>query len=115
LCDRLRAYWCDEWADRPLDQVLIQAAALVQLSQGGFHSMGQRSALRLGEAVDVDAAEPVDETDLAGLRHERLVSDEAPQRKQRVDAAGIAVVTEDARDLHHGATSTSNRSCFPGS
>ena len=115
LRDRLRAERCDERIDRPLDQVLIHAASLVQLPKGGLHAMGQSPALGVREAVHVDAAEAVHETDVTGLRQERLAIDEAPQRKQRVDAARIAVVAQDAREPHHGTTSTSNRSCFPGS
>ena len=91
------------------------ATALVELSKGRFHAVGQRSALRLREAVNVNAAETVNHANVTGLRHKGLAVDEAPQRKQRVDAACIAEVTEDAPDPHHGTTSTSNRSCFPGS
>lgn len=101
LRDRLRAERCDEWIDRPLDQVLIQAAPLVQLPKGRFHAMGESPALRLREAIHIHTAEAVHETDMTGLRHERLASDEAPQRKQRVDAACIAVVTQDAGDPSH--------------
>ena len=115
LRNGLRAERCDEWIDRPLDQVLIQAAPLVQLPKGRLHAMGESPALCLREAVHIHTAEAVHETDVTGLRHERLAIDEAPQRKQRVDATRIAVVAQDAREPYHRTTSTSNRSCFPGS
>ena len=61
LRDRLGAERRDEWIDRPLDQVLIHAAPLVQLSKGGLHAVRESPALRLREAVYIDTAEAVHE------------------------------------------------------
>jgi hypothetical protein len=115
LRDGLDARWCDEGVDRSLDHVLIQPAPLVQLSKRRLHVVSQGPSLCLGEAVHIDAAQLVDDADVTRLRHERAAVDEAPQRQERVHAARLAVVTQDARDPHHRTTSTSNRSCFPGS
>ena len=67
-------------------------------------------AWRLGvrQAFVVDASQAVDDADVAGLRQERRVVDEAPEREQAVDAAGVSVVAKDAADAHHDTTSTSN-------
>jgi hypothetical protein len=77
--------------------------------------MGESPALRLRETVYVDAAQAVHDADVTGLCQERPAIDESPQGEQRVDAARVAVVTQDARDPHHRPISTSNRSCLPGS
>ena len=115
LRNRLGAERRDERIDCPLDEVLIHAAPLVQLSKGGLHPVRKSPALRLCQTVYVDAAKAVDDTDMTGLREERCLINETPQRDQRVDAARLAVVTQDPREPHHGAISTSNRSCLPGS
>ena len=77
--------------------------------------MRESPALRLRQTVYINTAEAVHDTDVTGLREERVPINEAPQRDQRVDAARLAVVTEDAPDPYHRTISTSNRSCFPGS
>src|SRR5688572_25704199 len=115
LRNRLGAERRDERIDCPLDEVLINAAPLVQLSKGGLHSVRESPALRLRQTVYINTAEAVHDTDVTGLREERVPIDESPQRDQRVDAARLAVVTEDARDPYHRTISTSNRSCLPGS
>jgi hypothetical protein len=97
LRNRLGAERRDERIDCPLDEVLINAAPLVQLSKGGLHPVRESPALRLRQTVDINAAEAVHDTDVAPLREERVPIDEAPQRDQRVDAARVAVVTQDAR------------------
>ena len=113
--DRLLARCGDERADRALQEVLIDATVLVEQSQRRLEPVRERLALRMGQALVVDAPNPVHDADMAGLRQERRVVDEAPQRQQTVDAARVAVVAEDAADAHHDATSTSTRSCLPGS
>ena len=69
----------------------------------------------MGQALVVHAPNPVHHADMTGLREECRVVHESPQREEAVHAAGIAVVAKDAADAHHDATSTSTRSCLPGS
>ena len=105
----------DERRDGPLEQVLIDAAVLVEKTKAGLEPVGQRLTLRMRQPFVVDASNAVDHADVAGLRQERGVVDESPERQQAVDAAGVLVVAEDAAKPHHGTTSMSTRSCFPGS
>ena len=113
--DRRLARGGDERADRALQEVLIDAAVLVEQSQRRLEPVRERLALRMRQALVVDAPNPVHDADMAGLREERRVVDESPERQEAVHAARIAVVAEDAADAHHDATSTSTRSCLPGS
>ena len=101
--------------DRALDEVLIDAAAFVEEAKSGFDPMHQGLPLLVGEAFVVDALHPVHQTDVAGLGQKRTVIDEAPQREQFVQAAGICVVAQDAGEAHHDDTSMSIDQCFPGS
>ena len=113
--DRLLARRGDERSDRALQEVLIDAAVLVQQSQRGLEAVRQRLALRMGQALVVHAPNAVHHAHMAGFREERRVVDEAPEREEAVHASRVAVVAEDASDAHHDATSTSTRSCLPGS
>src|SRR4051812_41066024 len=63
----------------------------------------------------VDPAHLVRQADMAGLRQEHLVVDEAPQCDQLVYTACVAVVPKDAGEPHHADTSRSTRRCLPGS
>ena len=58
--------------------------------------MRESPALRLRQTVYINTAEAVHDTDVTGLREERVPINEAPQRDQRVDAARLAVVTKEA-------------------
>ena len=115
VCDGLWARCRDDRCDRSLEQVLIDPAVLVQQAQPSLEAVPERLALRVGQALVVDAANAVDDTDMTRLRQECCVIHEAPERQQTIDAARLAVVVEDAREPHHGATSISTRSCLPGS
>ena len=79
-----------EGVDHPLDEVLVDAAVLVEQAQGGFEAVDERPEFLVREPLVVDAAKPVDHADVAGLREERRVVDEAPEGEQRVDAPGLA-------------------------
>ena len=83
---------------RPLDEVLVDAERLVELSERLFEAVGDRLALGVVEALVVDALQPIDEPERAGLRQERRVVDESPEREQAVDAAGVRVVPQNAAD-----------------
>ena len=76
--------------DRALDQVLVDAAVLVQQTERRLEPVRERLALRMREPFVVDAAHAVDDADVTGFRQERRVVDEAPQGQQAVDAAGLA-------------------------
>jgi len=65
--------------------------------------------------VDIDPAKAVHDANVTCFGQEAPAIDEAPQREQRVHAAGVAVVAKDPRESHHRMTSTLNRSCLPGS
>jgi len=67
------------------------------------------------ETLVVDAGQTEYEADVARLRDEGLVVDEAPRRQQAVDASGLLVVADDAREPQHDRTSTSNRLCLTAS
>src|SRR5262245_27627385 len=67
------------------------------------------------EAIDVNASDSIRQCHMTGLREQRGFPEETPRREKRVNAARVGVVTEDSRNPHHGATSRSNLSCFPGS
>src|SRR4030095_9437258 len=44
LCDWFRAQWRNEWINNPLDQVLREPAALVQLSKHCLHTVRERTS-----------------------------------------------------------------------
>ena len=64
------------------------------------------------EALVIDAGQPEDQADVAGFRQKRLVIDEAPWCQQTVDATGVLVIADDADELQHDRTSTSNLVCL---
>jgi hypothetical protein len=105
----------DDLIDRPLDGVLIHTTTVVEQPKRRFEPMDQGAALGVRQTLIIDASEPVHDADVAGLREERRVVDEAPQRQETVETAGLAVVAENARDAHHPPISTWTGSCFPGS
>ena len=113
--DRLVAGSGDERRDGPLQEVLIDAAMLVEKTKAGLEPVGQRLTLRMRQSFVVDASNAVDNADVAGFRQKRRLVDESPECQQAVDAAGVLVVAENAAKPHHGTTSMSTRSCFPGS
>ena len=68
----------------------------IEQSQGGFEAMRDSGALSVRQAFVVDAPQPIGYANVAGLRQERRVIDEAPERNEAVHAAGVFVVSKDA-------------------
>src|SRR6266545_4693463 len=102
-------------ADAPLTEVLIDATRVIEESKGRLESMDDVAALNLIETLIVAARDAIDEPDMSRLRQKRVLVDEAPDRQQAIDAAGVLIVAEDARHTHHARTSTLNRACFAAS
>ena len=90
-------------------------ARLVEEPERGLEAMNDVATLRLISAFVVEGAKAVYHADVPGLRQERVVVDEAPQREEAVDAARFVVITEDARYLQHARTSISNGVCLTAS
>jgi hypothetical protein len=67
------------------------------------------------QTLVVDARQPIDDADMPGLRDERLVVHEPPQRDKAVEASGLLIVAEDASNLQHGPTVISTGACLSGS
>ena len=78
--------------DETLQQVLVDAAMFVEKSKAGLEAMHQQLQFLGRQAFEVDAGHAVHHADVTGLRQERRVVDEAPERQQRIDAAGVRVV-----------------------
>src|SRR5262245_43200219 len=91
VCDRHVALRGDERADRAFEQVLVDAAVLIEQSKRSLKAMHERLSLRMRQAFVVDAAKAIDEAYMAGLREERRVVDEPPQRKKVIHAPCVAV------------------------
>ena len=53
---------------------------LVEQSERCLEAVNDGGALGVRQAFVVDASQPVDDADVAGLRQERRVIDEAPER-----------------------------------
>ena len=88
----------DERLDGLLEHVLVDAAVLVQQPERRLELVDERPALGVRQAFGVLPSQLVHHADVAGLGQERVVVHEAPERDQRVDRAGLAVVAEDAAD-----------------
>jgi len=102
--------------DNPTARVHMSAVAGAALvAKAGLEPVGQGLTLRMRQSFVVDASNAVDNADVAGFRQKRRFVDESPKCQQAVDATGILVVAENAAKPHHGTTSMSTRSCFPGS
>src|ERR1035437_5859858 len=86
---------------RPLEEVLVDAERLVELPERLLEAMGNHLALRMVEALEVDALPAIDHADGASLGEERRVVDEAPQRDETVQGARLAKVFENAADAYH--------------
>jgi len=91
------------------------AAVLVEQAEACFEAVNECVPLRMRQSLVINASEVIYKPDVTSLRQEGPVVHESPKREEPVDAAGVLVVAEDAADPHHGATSISTRSCFPGS
>jgi hypothetical protein len=63
--------------------------------------MRRRAALDVVEAFEIGAVEAIDQSERTGFGQEGVVINKSPQREHRVHAAGLAVIFEDASDLHH--------------
>ena len=113
--DRLFALGRDERPNGPLQQVLVDATVFVQEPERRLEAMRERLPLGVRETLIIHAPKPIGDAHVAGLREKRRVVHEAPERQQAVHATGVAIVAKDSADAHHRATSTSTRSCFPGS
>ena len=101
--DRLAAGRRRDRRHAALRQVLVDATGLVQTAKRRLEAMDDVAALRVVQALEVDAGEAIHDAEVAGLREERVVVDESPEREQAVEAAGVLVVPEDAADPHMGA------------
>src|SRR5206468_6418954 len=101
--------------DRLLQQVLIQSTGSIEQARRGLEPMDQRAALRMRQPLVIDSFQPPHDAEMPCLRQKRVVVDEAPHREESVDTAGLTVVANNSVDAHHGAISTSKRSCLPGS
>ncbi len=106
--------WHDRF-HRTLDHVLIEPAPFVEHPQPRFDLVHESVALLVGQPFVVDAADRVHQTHVTGLRQEHVVVDEAPERDQLIQAAGVVVVAKDAGEFQHADTSTFTRRCLPGS
>src|SRR4051812_30521713 len=113
--DRLATRCGFDRVDAPLAEVLVNAAGFVQQSNGRFKAMNHVPALRLVEALVVDAGEAVDHADMSGLREKCVLVDETPDREQAVHAPSMLVVAKDALHAQHPRTSMSIRECFKAS
>ena len=94
--DGLRACGCADRWNRAFDDVLIDVPMLVKQSERCLQAVNDGGALGVRQAFVVDASQPVGDANVARLRQERRVIDEAPERNQAVDAAGVFVVPKDA-------------------
>jgi hypothetical protein len=66
---------------RALDDVLVDPEGLVGLPEDLLESLSQGATLSMVEALGVDAAQPEDNADGAGLGEEGVVVYEAPEGK----------------------------------
>ena len=103
---RSRTRRCHNRIDRPFHEVLVQAIALVEQAERRLKAMDDRITLAVRQPFTIDPANPVDDADMSSLRQERRLIDEPPKGKQSIEAAGFLIVAEDAREPHHGVTST---------
>ena len=69
---------------------------LVKQSERCLQAVNDGGALGVRQAFVVDASQPIGDANVAGLRQERRVIDEAPERNEAVHAAGVFVVSKDA-------------------
>ena len=76
------------------DQELVQAAPLVQNTQGRLHPARNGMSLVVREPVHIHSAQLVCKPHVARLRQESRVVNEAPGSEQRVHASGVAVVAQ---------------------
>ena len=74
-------------------------------------------ALRMVETLEVDALQAIEHADRAGLREERGVIHEPPERDEAVQGTRLAKVFENAADAYHAdhLTSIRNGACFAAS
>src|SRR5581483_5963479 len=99
----MRVGFLDERRDRSLQEVLIHPERFIELSERLFEPMRDRLSVALIEALVVNADEPIDQAEGAGLRQKRVFVDEAPQREQTREAAGRLVVLQNAAQGQHAA------------
>src|SRR6476660_8802851 len=64
ICDRLVASSGDERRDGPLQEVLIDAAMLVEKTEAGLEPVGEGLTLRMRQSFVVDATNAVDNADV---------------------------------------------------
>jgi hypothetical protein len=113
--DGLRACGCADRRNGAFDDVLIDVPMLVKQSERCLQAVNDGGALGVRQAFVVDAPQPIGYANVAGLRQERRVIDEAPERNEAVHATGVFVVPKDTFHAQHDTTSTSNGWCLPGS
>src|ERR671924_1796178 len=82
--DGLRAWGRHDRLDDALQEVLVDAALLVQEPQRGFEAMSDRIALSMREPLVINAAKSIHHSDVSGLGQKRGVIDESPERQQIV-------------------------------
>src|ERR1035437_7932975 len=102
---------------RPLEEVLVDAERLVELSERLLEAMGNHLTLRMVEALEVDALQAIEDADRARFGEERRLVHEAPQRDEVVQGTGLAIVLENAADAYHAdhLTSITKGACFAAS
>ena len=66
--DAVVAWRRDNRIDPTLGEVLVDPAGLVELPESGLEPVHNVAALRLVEALVVDAREPIDNAEMPGLR-----------------------------------------------
>ena len=80
VCDGARAGRRNERVHVLLDDVLVDAAALIQQPEGGLELVNRGSPLVVRQALGVLTSEAVHHADVPALRHERRVVHESPER-----------------------------------
>src|ERR1700674_57346 len=94
---------------RPLEDVLVDPKRLVELAKRLLEAMRDRLALRMVETLEVDALQAIEHAHRAGLREERGVIHESPERNETIQRARLAKVLENTAHAHHGDHLTSIR------
>ena len=65
---------------------------LIEQSERCLQAVNDGGALGMRQAFVVDASQPVGDAEVARFCQERRVIDEAPERNEAVDAAGVFVI-----------------------
>src|ERR1700722_5286806 len=85
----------------PFEQVLIEAAILIEQLQRRFESLGEAVNRGAVEALEIDAAHLEDDPDLSALGEKYLGADEPEEIDLLGERAGFVVVLEYPADPKH--------------